>query len=231
MGVEKLKTLAYRHQFDTDAFIEDAVDAEAADSAFNDILGGTSKDGVFDVISNLIFLWRSQNEQYSSGKRFFYWDFYRENQSEYNKVYGRMTIEGNRGYKLCDWFVSPKYKDFKTEIRSNPLSGLSRKQWEETLQKATLKLAAYNKDPKRRKLVSVRWAEKIFGIKARSEVTVAHIMALLFYTNYTKASYEFSASFRRIFWNETDGALKLRRLAVEWISVQSLSFITGSAPT
>ena len=143
-----------------------------------------------------------------------------------NKTAG--LIEQNPGYKLCDWFVGPKYKDFKTEIVSNPLSGLSRRDWEVTLQKATLKLAAYIEDRKRRPLVcgwmvqldgqsgytktANKW-QKLYGIKKGAKVTVAHIMALLFYTNYTVASYEFSASFRRAFWNETDGALKLRHSA------------------
>ena len=47
-------------------------------------------------------------------------------------------------------------------------------------------------------------------------MTIPHLMALLFYTNYTTACYEFSASFRRIVWNETDQSLKRRHGHFAW---------------
>merc|ERR1719464_834078 len=43
--------------------------------------------------------------------------------------------------------------------------------------------------------------------------TIPHLMSLLFYTNYSAACYEFSASFRRRVWNETDRSLKRRHSA------------------
>ena len=41
--------------------------------------------------------------------------------------------------------------------------------------------------------------------------------SILFYTNYSVQSYELSATFRRIFWNETDKSLKKRHsIFVNW---------------
>ena len=224
--VEKLKKLVDAERFDTDSFIEDMDGAEGADSAFGAILDGVSKDGVMAVVSDRIFVYKSQNEQYSSGVRFFYWPYYEKNDAESNLVHrykGCAVIEENPGYRLCDWYIAPKYTNFKEEILMNPLSALNLRQWKETLQKAYVKLAAYNKNTERRRMIcganrrrkdgaGNKW-QPLYGIKEDDEVTISHIMALLFYTNYSKASYEFSASFRRIFWNETDESLKGRHSA------------------
>merc|ERR1719203_2174542 len=51
---------------------------------------------------------------------------------------------------------------------------------------------------------------KLYGVKKGDEATIPHIMSLLFYTNFSVACFEFSASFRRRVWNETDHSLKRR---------------------
>lgn len=230
--IDTLRELLIVECHDTDSFLDDVDGVEPADSVFGAILRQSAKGGLLEALSDRIFEYRAVNEQYSSSVRFFYWKFYKDNKAESNILFktdrGQPLIEQNPGYKLMDWFVPPKYVDFKTEITSNPLSGLSQRDWNETLEKATVRLTAYNKDSNRRPLVCGMYRDlkgnnryvntpnkwhKPYGIKKGDKVTIFHIMSLLFYTNYSVASYEFSASFRRRFYNETDGALKRRHSA------------------
>ncbi len=59
-------------------------------------------------------------------------------------------------------------------------------------------------------IISTNFWYKLYGIKENSFITIPHLMSLLFYTNYTKKSYNFSASFRRSSWNEPDALWKAR---------------------
>merc|ERR1712110_659267 len=80
--------------------------------------------------------------------------------------------------------------------------------------KSEMRMKAYRKNKSNRPLRcrSSLW-QTLYGVKKGDEATVSHIMALLFYTNYSRACYEFSASFRKIVWNETDHSLKGRHSA------------------
>ena len=228
-GLTILMQFIKDEKFETDSFIENYEDDEINDEAehyelslkyiLNMVLKTETipQRTVSEIIDHLIMKRRSQQMQYSSSLRMFYWPFYAKNEAEYNSVYKKgsvSTLEGNHGYRLCDWYIESKYKDFKTEMVSNPLSGVSMRIWNETLQKAKIKLAAYRQDSRRRQLICVHphW-ERLYNIQIGEEATISHILALLFYTNMTKASFEFSASFRRAFWNETDTSLKGRHSA------------------
>ena len=121
------------------------------------------------------------------------------------------VVECNTGYKLCEWYLPQRFSSFKEEILKNPKSGLSASDWTETMRKAATKYKAYKTDADSRPMMC-KWPfwQRLYGIKKGAEVTVQHLMSLLFYTNFSRASYEFSASFRRIVWNETDASLKRR---------------------
>merc|ERR1719445_1559683 len=45
---------------------------------------------------------------------------------------------------------------------------------------------------------------------------MSHLMALLFYCNFSTQQYELTATYRRIYWNETDESLKNRHSYFYW---------------
>merc|ERR1712228_1098314 len=51
---------------------------------------------------------------------------------------------------------------------------------------------------------------RLYGIPLYAVITIQHLMALLFYTNFSHQQCEFTATFLRIYWNETDESLKCR---------------------
>ena len=169
------------------------------------------------------FLFENDQKQmlYSAGYRFFYWPYYQNMNAQWNPLYvqssGQPMVEGNEGYQIKDWFISSKYKDLKEEAIHNKLSPFSVSQFNDIHEKASLKLSNWFKDPEARKLRSQdnlrednAWCEKVYGIKQGDVIKVEHIMALMFYTNFSEHSYLFSSTFRRSSPFETDAALKQR---------------------
>ena len=228
--VIKLRQFIMDQHFDTDTVVADCDGTKEDDnSAIFHMLHSFSNSkhvNLNRVINEFIFYYRSKTEEYSAGYRFYYWPFYKGNDSKYVRVFGS-TNDENPGYVLSDWYVECKYGSFKEEILLNPKSGLSIRDWNETKTKAEMKLKAYRKNKNNRPLRCgvydvqngrVRWCDDSFSnrwqplydIKKGDEATISHLIALLIYTNYSRACYEFSASFRKLVWNETDKSLKKR---------------------
>ena len=213
-------------EYDTDAFCDDYGETTAG-SNVRDFMYSCSKNDreaglMNEICDNYFRIYINAHEEYSAGYRYFYWDFYKHNQDTGNIIFkhpsGQQLVEFNDGYRLCDWYIPAKYETFKEEITDNDTAPFSIRDWEETKQKAAVKLDAWSECDDARNLIvgdSVpghhknKW-EKVYGIADGTIITIYHIMSLLFYCNYTAQSYEFSATFRRIFWNETDRSLKRR---------------------
>eukprot|EP01083_Nonionella_stella_P155541 502585_1 len=65
-----------------------------------------------------------KNKLYDGGRRFFYWDYYKDNHDEKHLMFTsrfREYFETNPGYKLCDWYIPSKYKNFKDELLHNAI--------------------------------------------------------------------------------------------------------------
>eukprot|EP01084_Bolivina_argentea_P206397 352413_1 len=148
--------------------------------------------------------------EYSFGIRFYYHDYYKNNQTKEEILPGTdMMDRGNHSikpfYTYSSWFIRPKYKSMKNEIFSGKVK-LSIIQYDNTLKKATLKytsLAKYIRG-------SNGFWKIVYGIKRNSTITLNHILSVLLYTNHTDLSSQFSRSFRKLSPSETDDALKKR---------------------
>lgn len=158
---------------------------------------------------------------YSSGYRFFYWPFYRNNTAEGRPVFhviGNVHhMEMNLGYNLGDWYIEKKYADFKEEALKNKSVKITLIQWLMTLSQAKIKLEQWRRSDEARVCgwicLGNYWAQA-YGLKDGSPVTVQHVMALLFYCDFTTTSKEFSQTFRKIWAFESDDALKHRHSEV-----------------
>ena len=122
---------------------------------------------------------------YSFGQEFFYWDYY------YDRA----------------WFIKPKYQNFKEELLNNSIFRISAFTWQHQNTKANyyLRESAYVK-----RFCSNGLFQKEYGIQANIPITTEHLSSILFYCNLTELSYEFSKTYRRLSWNETDSQLKQR---------------------
>ena len=103
--------------------------------------------------------------------------------------------ENNANHRLCDWYIAPKYKDFKDEILHN------------SCLKEPIILTEFNEqrniaileyDGLKEKIVSIRcgrnrfqseivkkfyeaW-DRLYGIRVGDKIQISHLHALLFYT-------------------------------------------------
>ena len=157
------------------------------------------------------------NTQYSSGIRFWYWEYYKNITDTVNVLFkrpdGQSFVESNTGYRICDWFIAAKFASFKEEMFEN---GFCTEEWMETYEKAQRKYEVWKEDDNEEIMcewqpykVSNKWSVA-YGLKKGEPITISHLMCVLFYTNYTKQSFDFSSSFRRQTWNESDVSLKRR---------------------
>jgi len=106
-----------------------------------------------------------------------------------------MEHEGlNQGHRYCDLYVAPKYDNLKEELMNNRILTLSPEAFNLSQQKAeTLS------ERKQAKKIKARTGSEQteYGIKYRSPITMKHLLAVVLYTDFTKLSYLFSATFRR----------------------------------
>eukprot|EP01084_Bolivina_argentea_P269434 457924_1 len=141
---------------------------------------------------------------YSFGCRFYYWNWFKNNtQFDAQKF----------GTKLSDWYAYQKYKDFKHEM----LSHINVEEFNLVKLKATNLLNQSNILKKLKcnfryfAIDTASQANKThYGIKCGEALRVSNIMSLLFYTDYSKLSYHFSKTFRKIHVSETIYSLKKR---------------------
>eukprot|EP01084_Bolivina_argentea_P205254 350680_1 len=148
---------------------------------------------------------------YSSGVRYFYWEFYRHNDNEKYHVRGRKTYEENIGYKLNDWFIAAKYNNLKDELTNNLICQFSINQFQTTFIKASQKLDALIKDPTVKDIKCDRsWWEKTYGIKKNEPIKLEHIVSVLCYCNFSAQCYSFGETFRKLHKYESDEDMKKR---------------------
>ena len=117
--VNNLRNVMECDEFETDSLRMDLKDHANS----NIILWITSlfplqkpKDLVVNRLkANILFLDNLQT-QYSAGYRYFYWEYYRNNEDKVNvmwKVEHGVYTEGNDGYRLMDWYIHRRYDNFK----------------------------------------------------------------------------------------------------------------------
>ena len=220
--VPAIKTFVDNDGADSDAVIADMEDVNDS-NIFNAVsstntLNDEPKHSVWEICHKFIAQTSGASDVYSSGWRYFYWEFYRNKVEEERVVFKRSSgggrTESNPGYQLKDWYISSKYDNIKNEALNNRCHSLSLFQWKMVLKKAQIKLAEWRKNSRNRKLECNKSFWTHYDLEYETPITIPHIVALLMYTNYTKASYEFSKTFRKNSPFESDRLLKQRHSEV-----------------
>eukprot|EP01084_Bolivina_argentea_P259768 438450_1 len=112
-------------------------------------------------------------------------------------------------YSFGDWYISPQHKCMKTEILNSPKGNISMFEYKLTEQKARIKLQALKGTVKG----SAFEYEIVYCVGRGTPISLKHILSIMFYTNFTRLSSEFSTTFRKISKSDTDDALKKRHSA------------------
>eukprot|EP01083_Nonionella_stella_P002467 7121_1 len=164
----------------------------------------------FERLCNKVLVERQVSSSlYSSGYRYFYWPFYKDNEAERTVLFGHTIGDYNPGYKLKDWYVAPKYATFKDEMLYNRIMNFSLIQYDCTLQKAKDKFEAWVLQAGALACQVSAW-ESYYGIRKGQEISLQHVLALLLYTNFSKQCFELSATYRKCNEYESDFDLKQR---------------------
>eukprot|EP01084_Bolivina_argentea_P156957 273494_1 len=144
--------------------------------------------------------------QYSFGKRYYYWHKFKDlNVSDFHNM---------DGSNYSDWYISPKYDSFRTELTNNNIQQLTIEQL-----RSAYTIARGSKDTYHSKkylkadLFDAGYVfanTTYFGIEKDSNATTNHLLSIYLYCSFDTLSYKFSNTFRRENEKESDKSLKKR---------------------
>ena len=215
-------------EYDSDSFCIDFKDDDAG--VVSNIIshlqgkcsGNSAIKSVIDVVSSvcksMAYNVNIFSYEYQPGFRYFYWDFYKHLDVRENRVFhgsSGWTCESNPGYTISEWYIQPTWSNLKDEAINNTIAPYTIKEFETTMNKARIKLNAYQTDPNHKPLKCVKtYWNKLYGIAKGDTPTTEHICSLIMYTNFTKNCTSFSSTYRRRTGYETDRKLKERHSQV-----------------
>ena len=206
-------------EFESEALMQDIYQNDDSQSNILGIFTSKSNDGnsLCNILIKFIFETTLDRRIYSPGWRYYYWDFYKYNTNQWNILYkddtGRPTEEGNKGYRLMDWYIHKKYLTYKTEILNNNTAPFDISEYNDVLMTATEKRQNWLNNEEARSLKcpdNHDFFKDTYGIAPGDIIKVEHIMSVMFYTNFTENSRLFSETYRKQSLYETDESLKQR---------------------
>ena len=201
--ISSISAFIKEEEYDTESIV-----ADLEEPARSNIKHSVSVSPQFMLISSKLILQRTiRNSLYSPGKRYFYWEYYRNLEDLRNKVC-RGIWEENIGYTLGEWFVERKYENLKEELLSNLLVRFSLQHFDNTMSKATEKWRAWNKSCGQIRCNRSYW--KKYGIEPDDTISLEHMVSILCYTNFSTQCYALSATYRKIHEYESDKDMKAR---------------------
>eukprot|EP01084_Bolivina_argentea_P014135 26431_1 len=148
---------------------------------------------------------------YSFGYRYYYWNYYKHNQSTAdfitkNGFHDQWNLYANDGYMLMDWYIPCKYNDFRDELINNSVCTISKFVFESELMKAQIKIQTQR--AKNMKCCSEH--ENHYEVAQNQVVTLQHLLAMMIYCNMDLLQRKFTETYRKTTSNETDESLKQR---------------------
>ena len=113
-----------------------------------------------------------ERDCYNFGQQFFYWNY----------------------YKNHEWFITQKYQNLKDELLNNVLCRIGLYRWHLEYQNAVDKR---EEDERVQSLVSNAEFKYIYHIKENNEITMDHLLSILFYCNTDELQARLSSTYRR----------------------------------
>eukprot|EP01084_Bolivina_argentea_P286271 491059_1 len=190
------------NEYDSDAVMNDILFTDIESNIYHYFVSNNKLDN-FNKVQQVIDIKNNTDNdsnnipQFNFGISYYYWDYYKNNDSP--------VTEGDAvGYKFSDFYIIKKYNNLQEEI----LNELNKKQFMETWNKANKLL---NESVTLKSMKSREDDDYLhYDIEEDTALSVDNLLSVLFYTDYSKLSYKFSAAFRKKSPSETLQGLKDR---------------------
>eukprot|EP01084_Bolivina_argentea_P108445 193811_1 len=151
-------------------------------------------------------------DEYEYGYRFFYWKYYKDNNSMYDDAHWQQSRlspqnHANRDCTLAEWYINKKYECFKDELLQNTICSIPETSWNETF----LTSCNYVESEKAKAMACPRRESSAFyEMKFGDTMQERHFIALLLYCNFDKLQKYFSGTYRKLNKTESNRQLKQR---------------------
>eukprot|EP01083_Nonionella_stella_P018841 52396_1 len=188
------------------AYDTDAIDFDIQQSEPN-LKNAVHGNGIFSKIQLYLDSRSPDRMPYSFGYRFYYWEHFKNNQNKITVIRrdknNSKYDHGNQGYRLCDWYVPPKYFGLKEEMIHNAEYSISLTQWKISSETANAKLQSdYG-----RSIAANRFWETVYEIKEHAKLLHHHVLAVGLYCNHTDLCTHICKTYRKSAPYETNESL------------------------
>eukprot|EP01083_Nonionella_stella_P042130 113987_1 len=138
--------------------------------------------------------------------RYYYWDYYKNASESMDPFASRRMECGIIADQLKNWYIHPKYNNFKHELLNNQISRISEHQWKQLTIKANIHLG----NEMMRNIFCARGRTAIYyGMHHGQPMNPNHLISMMIYCNYDYVQYKFTETFRKL-KSESDDQLKKR---------------------
>eukprot|EP01084_Bolivina_argentea_P126259 223578_1 len=159
--------------------------------------------------------------EYGHGYRFFYHKKYKNSTFTQDFV-ANITHRSNVGYTVADLYVTPQYKDFKTELVYNKICSISLEKWSSIYKTATFHFNTYHC---RTFTCTKKNNVDFYEMKHGDPIKPQHLIAMMIYCNTDHLQRKFSETFRMMKDDETMQQIKNRHSAYYFLARSLREFV------
>eukprot|EP01083_Nonionella_stella_P183460 663099_1 len=201
-----LQNTLYDEDYDSEAMQMDLLYGTLKDS---NILQWFTNSTHSELLQQYVHQIQLSSMCFRVGLRFYYWDYYKDQDETYIQTQQGTNVHDHYGYSPKQLYIAKKYNSLRTEILHNKISRLTRRQFALCITKTH----KYYSTAKAKTITADRGVLSDFlhyGIEKGTSLTKEHLLSVVLYTDWSKLSTAFSATFRRQFEYETLYAIKSR---------------------
>eukprot|EP01084_Bolivina_argentea_P158021 275313_1 len=207
-AIEKLKKFTTAEEYDSEAFEYD-ITIYGEEGNIAQII---RNDECIKTIKKLLQIAKDCSNYFCVGLRFYYWEYYKElkqlpeNEQRINDSFDNSN--DHSGYTICNLFIRQKHASFREEILEEKYIT-----HEEYIKMVVIKVNAYIKSDIVKATKPVSFGAPYmnrYGISKGCLLSFEHLLSLVIYCDYNELSFDFSSSFRSIYWFETLSHIKKR---------------------
>lgn len=169
----------------------------------------------------LFYINSAKTATFSLGYRFYYWEWYSKREelpANEQMIEYADNKHDHSGHKVCELYIEPKYASFKEEAVNYPNLNIS--QYAEACTKATKYMQTKTVKQLTAKATHPALGDMFlhYDINIDDALQFHHILALIFYCDFSKLCTHFSSAFRKLNPFETLKSIKQRNAKYYWMS-------------
>eukprot|EP01084_Bolivina_argentea_P254241 427390_1 len=200
VSVQIVNELLQNEEYDSDAIQEDF-------TMYYSNIKQMMNHKIFQSIQHYMQQFQLSKYSFKIGYRFYYWKYYAKKDETLSGKQPYQNIHDHGGFNIWQLYIPLKYRSLKHEILNNHVFALNIEQFNISFTKALQYIAT-------EKAKCIVAHPNIFylyyGIAEETPLSINNLLSIIFYTDWSNLSYEFSKTFRSLSYYEPLSSIKCR---------------------